>query len=293
MVNADYLNQQRQGNTTARPADNLASRLKKPNDLVYTTMPVNPARLGATSPYENHAIKGMYDSALGMRKDAINAGVEAGRLGYQRQIEQAPTTYQPLRNEAYTNDQMAQRTLRERLANMGMNATGGKSLTLENQRAMGLQNRLGDINRQQQKFIDDANFAIKELEAQGRYQEAQAVADSANSQIGTMIEDRWRNTENDWRKTEYEEDQRRYEQDRKDADTDRYYTMFLNGNLTAKQFKAKTGMTIQQAKARGGGKKKSGTPSLADVLGGLNGGTTGYTKSEQDQEKAALVTIGY
>ena len=70
---------------------------------------------------------------------------------------------------------------------MGLGAVGGKSLTLENQRSMNLQNQLGDITRQQQEVIDNANFEIQQLMAQGRVQEAQAVADNASTMNNQLI----------------------------------------------------------------------------------------------------------
>jgi hypothetical protein len=173
----------------------------------------------------------MYNNTLAGKLAAIQGQVQSGTAEYQRQISQAPSTYQPMRNETYTNDQLAQRALRERLANMGLGASGGKSLTLENQREMSLQNKLGDINRQQQKFIDDANFQIAQLQNQGRYQEAQAVAEVAAQMNQALQEDYWQR------------------QEQKEAQTDRYYQMFLNKNITAAQFKKLTGISVQRARS--------------------------------------------
>jgi hypothetical protein len=206
MANEAYLNQLRLGNTSTRP-----------------------------SPYANSNISSMYEQSLASRLAGIDAQTAAGRAGYTKQIQEAPQTYQPLRNEAYAQDQTSQRALRERLANMGLGAAGGQSLTMENQRTMSLQNRLGDLNRQQQKVIDDANFQINQLMSQGEYEKAQATADEAAKMNQALLEEYWRN------------------QQKKETEIDRYYQMFANRHITAKQFKKLTGITVQQARSRGGG----------------------------------------
>lgn len=182
------------------------------------TPAVAPAATPAVSPVATHAVapvatptatsvaqptaatatpnfQGMYDTSLANQKAAIQAGVDAGKLDLQNTISNAGKEYDPLRNEAYVNDQAAQRQLQERMANMGMSATGGKSMTLDSQRNMSLQNRLGDISRQQQQVVDDANLQINKLVAEGRVQEAQAVADEANKLNDRLTEDYYKTKE--------------------------------------------------------------------------------------------------
>lgn len=162
-------------------------------DDVWTTNPVQIGMDKQSIPTKEYAgsIEGMYDDALKKQGEAIDANIAAGKLDYQKQINEAPKTYDPMRNEAHTNDQMAQRTLRERMANMGMGAGGGKSMTLDNQRQSALLNRLGDISRQQQQFVDDANFGMSKLDAQGVSEKAAAAAQNTSERNQALITDKY------------------------------------------------------------------------------------------------------
>jgi hypothetical protein len=294
-LNADYLTQLRMGNTTTRPGAttgvyNATPQVysgAQPNQLLtnrLTAMKTAPQQSmdiplmitnsgqadlqnlsgDPTSKYYNQTITDAYNSALKARLEAIAGQVAAGTAGYQKQLAEAGQKFDPLRNEAYTQDQLAQRALRERMANMGLSATGGKSMTLESQREMSLQNRLGEINRQQKQLETDAQFEINRLIAQGEYEKAQAVAEEAARMNEALMNEYWRQQEYGLseRGTKLQEEQ--FAQQKKDAEIDRYYQMFVNGHITAAQFKKKTGITVQQARSRGSSKGKR--YSIQDML---------------------------
>ena len=161
--------------------------------------------------------EGMSQKTLDARMKAIQTGVEAGKQQYQRQIDNAAKEYDPLRNEAYTNDQRTQRQQQERLANMGLSATGGASMTMESNRAMSLQNRLGDISRQQQKLVDDANFQINQLVAQGKVDEAKAVSEETDKLNQQLVDDYYKT-----RDYKLQQDQFGYQKER-DTTTDQQW----------------------------------------------------------------------
>jgi hypothetical protein len=143
----------------------------------------------------NLDINKMYDDALKARNDAIEKSTQASQTGYKSQIDNAKNTYNPMRNEAYTQDQTAQRTLRERMANLGLGAGGGKSMTLDNQRQSALLNRMGDISRQQRQYEDNLKTEMSKLTAQGSADKAAAAAENYTQRNQALIgQDQWQKT---------------------------------------------------------------------------------------------------
>jgi len=201
-------------------------------------------------------LKGMSAASLLERRKAIQEATEAAKLPYQSQIDNAEKEFAPLKNEAYANDRIAQRQQRERLANMGLGATGGASMTLENNRAMSLQNRLGEISRQQQQLKDDANLQISQLVAQGKTQEAQAVADESGRLNQQLVDDYYKTKDYNM-----QTDQFNYQKDR-DKIGDQYresefnaqqevnkfnkaWELYQQKGISAKKFKNMTGIDVK------------------------------------------------
>lgn len=212
-------------------------------------------------------IEKMYKEMLGSQKTAAQAQIDAGVGQYTQQKNKIPQSYDPLRNEAHVNDQMAQRVQRERMANMGMSAAGGKSMTLQNQREMGLQNNLGNISRQQKNAEDEIENSIAKLKAEGNLN--MANLDAANSQqmnealMNKYNQDREYNTQQaqfseqqrqynesqELQKNQLTEQQRQYEAQQaaaKQAETfNQAWALYQRKKMSSKMFEKMTGMKLK------------------------------------------------
>lgn len=166
--------------------------LRKSNPSAYTVDQYQKEKKSYNSGFNyrpndrTSEISAGYDTILGAQKRAIAEGVNANKLTYQRQIQNAASQYQPLRNQAAVENEKNKRVLAETLANAGANETGGMSRTENLQLGSNYSKRINDLNLQQQGVVDDANFAMAQLEAQGRVQEAQAVADIAKEKLTAL-----------------------------------------------------------------------------------------------------------
>lgn len=162
------------------------------------------------------SIKKSAAKALKQRIAAINAAAEGKKAQYNYNLSQAGQTYQPQRNAAYTDFMGAQRTLRERMANLGLGAGGGTSLTANAQNSAILQNNLTAANLAQQNYINEQNQALQGINTDTQSQIAQAKADNAAALRQTLMNQANQNLS--------------------------YYTnLFLNKKLKKKQYQQYTG----------------------------------------------------
>lgn len=209
-------------------------------------------------------IPSMYQDLINKRKQAIADQTNANKLQYQSQITEAPDIYNPQRNNAYLVDAQQQRLQRERLANMGLAATGGKSMTLENNRVMDFKKTLGGIDKQQQDYINGLNQKITGLDVQGRYDQSNAEADLLGQQYETLMNDYYRNRDYDYQQQQAAEEKRRFDEQQRiaqeEANFNRAWALYNAKKLTKAQFKAMTGIDVGQVKA----KKKNNSVSTGD-----------------------------
>jgi LysM repeat protein len=108
-------------------------------------------------------INSIYDDLLNSQQTAIKGRYDAQKLELDTEKNKAPDIYNPLRSEAYTNNEMAERSRREAMANMGYSGAGGTSQTLQQRNTNALLTSLGDISRQQQDYTNNIDIALNKL----------------------------------------------------------------------------------------------------------------------------------
>lgn len=200
-----------------------------------------------------------YKSALDARIAAINAGRDAEIAAQNKLISELPGQYDPMRNEAYTNDQVAQRQLRERMANLGAGAGGGTSLTFDTRRQMALQGQLGDINRQQAKAKTDAEFNIGQIGSKANAEINSATAEIEQQKQQALRDEAWKGKDYDLQKKASDLSQKQFDQAVKDGKFDQAYQLWQSKSISAAQFKKMTGIDVKRYQSsRGSKKSKSG-----------------------------------
>ena len=163
-------------------------------------------------------IKNYYDEQLKNSIDAANKSLEASKIPYNYNISQAASTYQPQRNNAYTQNMTDQRSLRERMANYGLGASGGTSSKLENRLANSLQSNLNSVNLAQQNYIDEQNNSLAQLNAKNQANIADLTAQNGLNMNSALL-------------------------NQQNSDLSTYLNLYLNGRISKQQFQALTGIT--------------------------------------------------
>lgn len=105
----------------------------------------------------------------------------------QQMIQNAPQQFQPLRNQSELQRVQGLETLKETIANRGDRGGIGRQELLTSN--ISGENRLNNIELEQQKVISDANNAIRQLEANGQFEEAQIISQAAGDRLRAIIED--------------------------------------------------------------------------------------------------------
>ena len=146
----------------------------------------------------------MYDEQMKALRAQIKAGIAKAKGQYTNIINQAPQTYQPLRNQVSLGKEQQLQSLRESLANQGNRGGTGRQAMLGVNTAAG--NQMNAINLQQQNTINDANRGIADVEQQGKYQESQLTAELAAQKLQAIMAQ-------EQRAGEMSEDTRRWEAD--------------------------------------------------------------------------------
>jgi hypothetical protein len=114
----------------------------------------------------------------------LKQAIAQNKSKYQSAIQNAPSQYQPLRNQVSANRYQNLSSLREMLANQGQQ--GGVNRTEETRVNAAAESDINTLNAQQQQVIDEANKAISDLEASGNLQEAQIVAQNAAERLQAL-----------------------------------------------------------------------------------------------------------
>lgn len=109
-------------------------------------------------------LKDRYADLLKKQLEQAQKQAEAQKIPYQYNISQAGTLYQPLKNDAYTQNMAAQRALREKLANYGL--AGGTALRQNQNLASNLASALTNVDLQRQRYLDEQNTAMSQIDAQ-------------------------------------------------------------------------------------------------------------------------------
>jgi hypothetical protein len=164
---------------------------------------------GGSQPTNNTAfISQQNDTALQSTIASIKAAVQQAKAKQQTVIDKtAPEQYGNLKNIAYGQSIAALPGMRENSANLGASDQGGYSRTTETRANSEMQDRLGELDRQKQTVIDQANATIADLETQGMFNEANATKESALAKLQQIVAESSRldtvNNQNYWNAQNY------------------------------------------------------------------------------------------
>lgn len=172
--------------------------------------------------------------------------IDSAMAQYNASLSNIPQQYQPLRNQAYTDQSLADRVMRERMANMGYSGQGGMSQTLQQRNTTNLLGNLGAVDRQQQGATDALNLGLTQFQTQ-----MAADAAAENSQFDAQLAEMLLNQAN-------------VDASKENETVNLYYQMFQNGSITAAQFneiyKNLTGKTINVKKKSSGSRRVTADP---------------------------------
>ena len=185
-------------------------------------------------------IEEQYAKDLAAQKAQLKAGYDQNSAAYEKQMTEAAAQYQQLKNEAYVNNALAERSRRESVANMGLSGEGGASQTLQQRNAASLLETLGDASRQQQDYTDHVNLALANLAAQYDADVAGLEAKNASSLSDALIR------QSQWQADFDLKAQKMREDEQKDI-FKQAYSLYLKRLITAAQFAAMTGVSLKRS----------------------------------------------
>jgi hypothetical protein len=139
----------------------------------------------SSTPSISSQISSMYDSSAKSQVAALKAAIQKSIAEQKNTIKTANQTYQPMRNNSEVQRYNDLRTTLEQSANAGDRGGVGRQAALETQTAA--DNRLNDINLQQQNLIDTANQNIADIRNSESLQEQQVNSDSAAAKLQALI----------------------------------------------------------------------------------------------------------
>lgn len=125
--------------------------------------------------------------------NALKQRISESKAAQQQIIAKTPQQYDPLRAQSEVAKSQQLRTALERSSLLGDRGGVGRSEALATQTAG--ENRLNAINLQQQNQIDNANAEIARLESEGKFQEAQIVAQQKAQLLQNLLGERLRQEE--------------------------------------------------------------------------------------------------
>jgi len=121
---------------------------------------------------------------------ALKQRIADSKMAQEQVIAKAPQTYDPLRAQSEVAKSQQLRGALERSRNLGDRGGIGRSEALATQTAG--ESRLNAIDLQQQNVIDNANAEIARLESEGRFQEAEIVANQQSQLLQALTQERIR-----------------------------------------------------------------------------------------------------
>lgn len=166
-----------------------------------------------------YVLKVDYDNRLKNQIDAANKSSEAAKMPIDYNISQAPKTYDPQRMDAYTQNQTDQRTLRERMANMGFGASGGTSQKQNYKQMNDFQGKLTGIDLNQQNYINQQNVLKGQIDAQNKANISALTAQNEIDRNNATIAQQNQNVSN-------------------------YLNLYLAGKISKQQFQKLTGLVV-------------------------------------------------
>lgn len=220
----DYMQKLRQGEYTQRPSTSL--------------------------------ISDTYDKRIeGKRQELKNLLAD-----YDTSAAKLPEAYQPLRNNAYVNDALAQKRRQEDMANIGYSSAGGTFKTLEQRDRSTLANLLGSADRQQQDALDRILSERRGAELATNQAITGIESERANALLEQQrYEDQLRREESQraLQQQQYEQSrafqQQQFDAAQKQQAMDNAYRMYAAGIITADQYEQMTGIRPQPIPRGSGG----------------------------------------
>jgi len=183
-------------------------------------------------------IEEQYKNLLKAQTETLSADYENSRSGYENQLEQSDSTYQPLRNEAYVNKAMAERTRKENMANMGLSGEGGTSLSLQQRNTGNLLSTLGDISQQQQSYADEINLALANLDTTYNASVNSVTANVEAQRIAALL------AQNQFDQN-YDLSEQSLAETVRNNTFNQYYELYKAGRITKRQFEQQTGTDLK------------------------------------------------
>ncbi len=184
-------------------------------------------------------IEEQYAQALAAQKARLKAEYDQNAAAYQKQLADAAVQYQQVKNEAYVNNALAERTRRENVANMGLSGQGGSSQTLQQRNEAALLSELGKASRQQQDYTDNVNLALAGLAAKYGADTADLEASNASDLSAALLK------QSQWQ-ADYDLQTQKMQQEEKWKAFQQAYNLYLKRMITAAQFKAMTGVSLKR-----------------------------------------------
>lgn len=191
-----------------------------------------------TPPQWKTTVDDIYENSRTSQMAALQGQYDNQKLDYESQKSKAPEKFNPLRNEAYVNTEMAERSRKESMANMGLSGAGGTSQTHQQRNINTLLSTLGGISRQQQDFTDNVNFALGQLGTQ-----FDANKRSINAQIDSEKSRAYLDQGN-WEKN-YGLQKGQLDLSISDSTFNKAFELLKSSRITKKEFENMTGIDIR------------------------------------------------
>lgn len=181
--------------TFKEPVNPVEEALKNQIQPVQQPAQMLSAQAPAPPPIQDYSgqISQQYGTATQAMVDKIRNAIAQSKIEQQGIIQKAPQQFDPLRGQSELAKGQQLRSVLERNSLLGDRGGVGRSAALQTQTAG--ENRLNDINLQQQNVIDTANQKIASLEAQGRFEEANIVASQKLAELQALMQESQRRDE--------------------------------------------------------------------------------------------------
>lgn len=185
------------------------------------------------------SLEKQYKSQLDAQLKKAEAAYTQNANNYRLQLDKAPEAYQAMRNQAYTQNALAEQARKENMANMGLSGAGGTSQTLQQRNQTALLNTVGDISRQQQDYTDNINLALANL---GTQYSADTFAleqqNQAELNAALMAYDQWRSG--------YDLSADQFELSKSSSIFDQAWALLKKKRITKAQFEQWTGIKLRR-----------------------------------------------
>ena len=183
-------------------------------------------------------VNDIYDNMLKAQQDKLNAQYHEQQTDYDKQKGDALKTYDPLNNQAYVNNAMAEKTRKEAMANMGLSGAGGTSQTAQQSNTNSLLGTLGDISRQKQDYTDNINLALGKLSTQYNSDTGSLAAQTESDRNKALLD------QGNFEDT-FGLQQQQQSQSEKDSTFNQAWQLLKAHRITKAEFEAMTGVTLK------------------------------------------------